>query len=63
MMRVAMFAILVLLGCDDDVVGAGPIDEAVDGGVDAGGCPPYVPDAGVVRIRRGCPLTIDYAIR
>jgi hypothetical protein len=36
-----------------------------DAGPDAGSCPDYVPnDAGVVQLtRRGCPLTIDYAIR
>jgi len=65
-MRGIMFAVLVLVGCDD-----GPTSVArepllapeADSGTDAGACPPYVPDAGVVRLRRGCPLMVPYSIR
>lgn len=53
-----LFVAALVVGCEkeDEIVGS-------DGGVDAG-CPDYVPnDAGLVRLMRGCPLTIDYAIR
>lgn len=41
---------------DTDVRGEGS-----DAGAEAG-CPKY-PDSGTVRLRRGCPLTIEYGIR
>jgi hypothetical protein len=47
----------LVVGCERDAVVA-----PRDGGVDAG-CSDEQPDDGVVVLtRRGCPLTIDYAI-
>lgn len=60
-MRWVIVAVLVV-ACGKEV-GVG--EATGDAGADAGSCPDYVPnDAGVVQLtRRGCPLTIDYAIR
>jgi hypothetical protein len=65
--RWAIFAALVLacskeIGSDAEFVAPHDLEEG-DGGVDAGSCPEYELDAGVVRLMRGCPLTIEYGIR
>jgi hypothetical protein len=51
--------VTALVGCGKE---AAVGEETMDADVDAG-CPEYNPDAGVFLTRRGCPLTIDYAIR
>ena len=54
----SVLVVALVVGCGKEAA----VGEATgDAGVDAG-CP-YDPDAGVFLTRRGCPLTIDYAIR
>jgi hypothetical protein len=57
---------LVLARCADKLVGNfvfyGRSSEEADGGADAGAAPDY-PDAGPVRLRPGCPLTVRYSVR
>jgi hypothetical protein len=75
MERRGLRVVLILLvgGCSTEI-GAGlelvdpsvdpsVVDEGNDAGPDAGVCPEYKPDRGVIRLMRGCPLTIDYAIK
>jgi hypothetical protein len=55
-----VLVVVIVVGCEEEAgVTKGDADR------DAGACPDYVPnDAGIVQLtRRGCPLTIDYAIR
>jgi hypothetical protein len=55
----------LLAACADSSTGPGgdtSAEEPRDAALDA--CPPYrANDAGVVQLRRGCPLTIEYQIR
>jgi hypothetical protein len=65
--RLVLFGALVV-ACSKEIGGGRervePHDlEEGDGGIDAGSCPEYEADAGVVRLMRGCPLTIEYGIR
>ena len=60
--RWAWLVTILILGCGDSAEGETEPTPA-DAGSDAGACPEYRPDGGVVQLMRDCPLSIEYGIR